>query len=42
MQEEKEAYQLEVTDMKITIRAQMATGIFYGIQSLRQLKQENG
>ena len=43
MQEEKEAYQLEVTDMKITIRAQMATGIFYGIQSLRQLiKSEAG
>ena len=42
-QEEKEAYQLEVTDMKITIRAQMATGIFYGIQSLRQLiKSEAG
>ena len=43
MQEEKEAYQLEVTDMKIPIRAQMATGIFYGIQSLRQLiKSEAG
>lgn len=37
MPEEKEAYQLEVTNMKIIIRAKTATGIFYGIQSLRQL-----
>ncbi len=33
----KEGYLLEVTERGVTIRAQTNTGIFYGIQSLRQI-----
>ncbi|WP_160710706.1 beta-N-acetylhexosaminidase [Chitinophaga solisilvae] len=37
-----EGYQLKVTPEAVTITAPTATGIFYGIQSLRQLMSKNG
>lgn len=41
--EQKEAYQLEVTDKGVIICARTQVGVFYGIQSLRQLlKKVNG
>ncbi|MEZ2442687.1 beta-N-acetylhexosaminidase [Chitinophaga sp. RCC_12] len=38
----KEGYQLQVTPDNITITAATSTGVFYGIQSLRQLITANG
>jgi len=38
----KQAYQVEVTGEKITVRAQESAGLLYGVQTLLQLIQRNG
>ena len=40
--QQKEAYSLDVTEKKITIRANTAAGLFYGVQTLLQLFLKNG